>query len=743
MKNSGGGGGRERAREKKKLSRCASKLLTSAASFFPFFNPFFLFPTPPQHPMHAHAQAYRGGACAARAICACACRSKSCGAPTATAAATARLPPAFAAARALTTANAQRSSSSSSSSALALRTLPVSRAVVARVLLSGRGLSALSSCSSVPNRRAFGSPHGSSRNAASAAAAASAEAEAEASSSSTGDDAANPFGSDEALLAAFDAAWDEHVSKLKEHGHWSETSSDGAALSAAGALKHANLKFARARGDAIFSLDAGKITALLGPPLPYVDRKTSNSSKRLVATYVDGKDLDHGEGGPAKTEDVMRLVLAARFGASAQRAAASRGEGEAAEPAAEGDELLTGRTVKSPGFLAAAIELLPELARVMAAEPDADAAARAADAAEKAEAAKAVAAAEKQAAMAAQGGRYGERRDDRYGDRRGGNDRFGDRRGNDRFGGNDRREQREPQAMRPGDWRCPSCDAHNFAARDACFRCGTLPDPAVAAEAREALAASRAAGSARRFDRNDGGEQMKREGDWDCEGCGSSNFSWRGACFRCGEERPASAGRAPASSSGGGGYERGGGERQQRTPSPGDWFCNSCGKDNFARRDACFACGTPRASDVRIVPGAPMSAGGSFGERRQPRSYGGGEDGGGERRGPPEPREGDWACPDCGFSNFASRGSCYRCGGGRPASAGPIPERRGYGGGGGGGGYGGGGGGGYQRRDGGGGGRGYGRGRDGGDAGRGGGSNWSSNSGGGAPPPAPVDLDWD
>ena len=718
--------------------------------------------------MHAHAQAYRGGAAAAaRAICACACRSKNCASavPTAT---TARLPPsafvASSSARALTTTNATasaRSSSVSCNAALAMRTLPVSRAAVARVLLSGRGLSALSSCSSNATRRAFGST-GSSKSSSTAAAAASAEAEA----SSSDADAANPFGTDEALLAAFEAAWEQHVSALKEHGHWSETSSDGAALSAAGALKHANLAFARARGDAIFTIDAGRVSALLSSPLPYSDRKTTNSSKRLVATYVEGKDLDHGEGGPAKTEDVMRMVLAARFGASAQRAAAARGEDELSEPSAEGDDLLSGRTVKSPGFLAAAIELLPELARVMASEPEEAAVARAAEAAEQAEAARAVAAAEKQAAAALRMGsernsRYGE--GDRFGDRRR-DDRFGDRRSNDRFGdrNNDRREQREPNAMRPGDWRCPSCDAHNFAARDACFRCGTLPDPAVAAEAREALAASRAASSARRFDRNSGEEQPKREGDWNCEGCGSSNFAWRGSCYRCGGDRPASAGPIPERQSSpssygrernsfgdrnsdrGGGYER----REPRVPSPGDWYCGSCGKDNFARRDSCFSCGTPRAADARVVPGDPRAGGSSFGERRPPRQYG---NDGEERRGPPEPREGDWNCDDCGFSNFASRGSCYRCGGGRPASAGPIPERRGYGGGGGGGygdrregggGYGGGGGGGYQRREGGGGGRGYGR-RD--DGGRGGGSNWSSSpgGGGGAPPPAPVDLDWD
>ena len=31
------------------------------------------------------------------------------------------------------------------------------------------------------------------------------------------------------------------------------------------------------------------------------------------------------------------------------------------------------------------------------------------------------------------------------------------------------------------------------------------------------------------------------------------------------------------------------------------------------------------------------------------------------RRGPPEFKPGDWACPRCQAHNFASRAACYRC----------------------------------------------------------------------------------
>jgi uncharacterized protein (TIGR02996 family) len=62
---------------------------------------------------------------------------------------------------------------------------------------------------------------------------------------------------------------------------------------------------------------------------------------------------------------------------------------------------------------------------------------------------------------------------------------------------------------------------------------------------------------------------------------------------------------------------------------PGDWYCSECGASNFASRDVCYECRSPR---------------------RRPRL-----------------REGDWLCPGCNAHNFASRQSCHRCKGSRPS----------------------------------------------------------------------------
>jgi hypothetical protein len=63
--------------------------------------------------------------------------------------------------------------------------------------------------------------------------------------------------------------------------------------------------------------------------------------------------------------------------------------------------------------------------------------------------------------------------------------------------------------LRPGDWLCPDCKAHNFARRDACLRCQRArPRPRL------------------------------REGDWVCPGCHAHNFARRQSCHRCKGARP-------------------------------------------------------------------------------------------------------------------------------------------------------------------------------------------------------------
>jgi hypothetical protein len=63
--------------------------------------------------------------------------------------------------------------------------------------------------------------------------------------------------------------------------------------------------------------------------------------------------------------------------------------------------------------------------------------------------------------------------------------------------------------LRPGDWICQGCNAHNFARRDVCLRCRrSRPQPRL------------------------------REGDWICPGCTAHNFARRQSCHQCKGARP-------------------------------------------------------------------------------------------------------------------------------------------------------------------------------------------------------------
>jgi len=71
----------------------------------------------------------------------------------------------------------------------------------------------------------------------------------------------------------------------------------------------------------------------------------------------------------------------------------------------------------------------------------------------------------------------------------------------------------------------------------------------------------------------------------------------------------------------------------------GDWNCPACGNHNFAYRDACKQCGTPKPEG--LGPVAPV--------------------------GGPDVRPGDWTCPACGNHNFSYRAVCKQCGQPKPA----------------------------------------------------------------------------
>jgi len=53
---------------------------------------------------------------------------------------------------------------------------------------------------------------------------------------------------------------------------------------------------------------------------------------------------------------------------------------------------------------------------------------------------------------------------------------------------------------------------------------------------------------------------------------------------------------------------KGQGGRGIQTPSPGDWFCPTCGDLNFATRPECRSCGTPNPNPVTPRPAPPQHA---------------------------------------------------------------------------------------------------------------------------------------
>lgn len=98
----------------------------------------------------------------------------------------------------------------------------------------------------------------------------------------------------------------------------------------------------------------------------------------------------------------------------------------------------------------------------------------------------------------------------------------------------------------------------------------------------------------------------------------------------------------------------------KNTGRPGDWNCPSCGISNFASRYECFKCSTPKPEGAE---GGDNSYGGG--------GYGNDDYSGGRQN---NSRPGDWDCPECQQSNFASRYECFKCNAARPEGMG-APRR--------------------------------------------------------------------
>lgn len=142
-----------------------------------------------------------------------------------------------------------------------------------------------------------------------------------------------------------------------------------------------------------------------------------------------------------------------------------------------------------------------------------------------------------------------------------------------------------------------------------------------------------------RYDRGDRFDRggSRKPGDWDCPSCKFMNYASRNQCWKCRTPKDGDDGYGDRGGYRGGRDRMGGNDRDMR---PGDWLCSDCKYHNFASRSTCNRCQMAREG----------GGGGGFG--------GGGFGGGGGNR-----RPGDWDCPisSCKFLNFASRSTCMKC----------------------------------------------------------------------------------
>lgn len=180
--------------------------------------------------------------------------------------------------------------------------------------------------------------------------------------------------------------------------------------------------------------------------------------------------------------------------------------------------------------------------------------------------------------------------------------------------------------MRAGDWVCPQCQSLCFSHRQTCFKCeavkpegaAVVPQPAYQNLAPAAppppqpyslfaqggyaaaphfapyygyppgvpgnVPAMRAAAMAA------AARNQRREGDWSCGACNSTNFARRLVCFKCLKPRNAS-GNDVKQVDGAGAAVAAPPAPQATSVLPTTWACSTCGNDSSVNSSSCTACG--------------------------------------------------------------------------------------------------------------------------------------------------------
>lgn len=196
----------------------------------------------------------------------------------------------------------------------------------------------------------------------------------------------------------------------------------------------------------------------------------------------------------------------------------------------------------------------------------------------------------------------------------------------------------KPANFRQGDWSCPSCQAHNFASKAACFKCRS-PKPGGVDNAALGLGGSAALGL--------GGLDQSA-----LLSLMNQNLMTQNLLGMIGGNSGVGGlgGLGGLSGLGALGISGLGGGLPPNFRA-GDWFCPSCNAHNYQSKTSCFTC-------HRLKPGLPPAM-----AALNATSQGAGN--------PPGFRSGDWMCV-CGNHNFASRTQCHKCHANR--HSGPVAD---------------------------------------------------------------------